>query len=374
MALQRLTLVINGVERAVVADPAQDTLADVIRRIGLTGTKIGCGTGQCGACSVLLDGKVVRSCVRKIGSVDEHSNIITIEGIGTPLNLHPIQQAWITYGGVQCGFCSPGFIVSVYGLLNENPSPTREEVRDWFTKHRNACRCTGWKPLVDATMEAAAVLRGEKMLADITYKVPADGNTFGTPVPRPAALAKVTGLCDYGRDVGEKMPPGTLHLAIVQPGVNHAKIKSIDFSEAEKMPGVVKVVTAKDVKGTNRIMFPVGHPRSKIDGFEHPIIADEKLFRYGDIVAVVAARTEREAREAAKAVKVELEPLPYYMTVPEALTPGAMEIHPGRPNEYLRMPLVKGEDTRDVLANSEYVVEGSFFSGSQPHLVIEPDT
>ena len=87
---------------------------------------------MCGACSVLLNGEVVRSCVRKMKSVPEHSEIITIEGIGAPFHLHPLQQAWITYGGVQCGFCTPGFIVSAYGLLLKNPSPTREDVREWF--------------------------------------------------------------------------------------------------------------------------------------------------------------------------------------------------------------------------------------------------
>src|SRR5690554_940051 len=109
MKLSRKVLTINGVERAVVYNPEKDSLAVVLRRMGLTGTKIGCGTGVCGACSVILDGKVIRSCTRRMKSVPEYSNILTIEGIGTPQNLHPLQQAWITYGGAQCGFCSPGF-------------------------------------------------------------------------------------------------------------------------------------------------------------------------------------------------------------------------------------------------------------------------
>ncbi len=373
MALRKIWLNINGVDRIIICNPETDTLATVIRRIGLTGTKIGCNTGQCGSCSVLLDGAVVRSCVKKIKDIPDYSKVVTIEGIGTPNNLHPLQQAWITYGGVQCGFCSPGFIVSAKGLLDKNLSPTREEVRDWFTKHRNACRCCGWKPLVDCVMEAAKVMRGEATMEDITYKTPADGRIYGTGVPRPAALSKVTGLCDYGDDIAMKMPPETLHLAIVQPKLNHANIKNIDFSEAEKMPGVVKVITAKDIKGTNRIMLPVSHPRSKADGFERPIIADEKVFRYGDVVAVVAATTQEQARAAAKKVELELEELPAYMSYLEAVAPGAAEIHKGTPNEYLRLPVFKGEDTRDVLANSEYVAEGSFYSVSQPHLVIEPD-
>jgi len=374
MALRKIWLNINGVDRMMVCNPEEDTLADVIRRLGLTGTKVGCGTGQCGSCNVILDGKLVRSCVRKIRTISDFSKILTIEGIGTPQNLHPLQQAWITYGGVQCGFCTPGFIVSAYALLQQNPDPTRQEVRHWFTVNRNACRCTGWKPIVDSVMAAAKVMRGEATMEDITFQTPADGRIYGTNVPRPAALSKVTGLCEYGDDLALKMPHGTLHLAVVQPGLNHARIKNIDFSEAENMPGVVKVVTAKDIKGTNRIMLPLTHPRSKADGFERPIIADEKVFRYGDVVAVVAATTQEEARAAAKKVKLDLEELPAYMTYPEAVSPGAMEIHEGIPNEFLRCPLVKGRDTRDVLSESEYVVEGSFYTTSAPHLVIEPET
>ena len=156
---------------------------------------------------------------------------------------------------MQCGFCSPGFIVSAKGLLDENPKPTREEVRDWFQKHHNVCRCTGYKPLVDAVMEAAKVLRGEATLEQTERQLQAgkDGRIWNTYYPRPSALAKVTGTCDYGADLGIKLPKDTLHIALVQPKVSHANILSIDTSEAEKMPGVQKVVTHKDVTGTNRI-------------------------------------------------------------------------------------------------------------------------
>jgi aldehyde oxidoreductase len=155
MKLKKMWLNINGVNRMFACDPEKDTLAEVLRRLGLTGVKVGCGTGVCGACSVILDGKVIRSCTRKIGSVKEYSKVITIEGIGTPNNLHPLQVAFMNNGAVQCGFCTPGFIVSAYALLKENNNPTREEVRDWFQKHRNVCRCTGYKQIVDAVMDAA---------------------------------------------------------------------------------------------------------------------------------------------------------------------------------------------------------------------------
>ena len=136
MGMNRIVLTINGAERSLICDMEKDTLADVLRNLGLTGTKVGCGKGQCGACNVILNGKLTRSCTLNIERVPEYSRVETIEGIGTANNLHPLQLAWIVYGGVQCGFCSPGFILSAKALLETNPSPTREEVRDWFQKEQ----------------------------------------------------------------------------------------------------------------------------------------------------------------------------------------------------------------------------------------------
>lgn len=373
MSIRKRNFNINGAIRLIIYDPEKDMLSTVLRRIGLTGTKVGCKAGQCGICSVLIDGKVVRSCMKKMDSITESMQILTIEGIGTPNQLHPLQQAFITYGGVQCGFCSPGFIVSSYALLQENNNPTREEVRDWFARHRNICRCTGYKPLVDCVMAAAKVMRGEATMEDITYQFPKDGSVYGTSVPRPAALAKVTGTCDFGDDIGMKMPE-VLHLAVVLSGVSNAKILSLDTSEAEKMPGVEKVITAKDVKGNNRIMMPLGNVRSQCDGFDRSIIASDRIYRYGDIVAVVAARTREEAWAAAKKVTMELERLPEYMNILDSCAEDAIQLHPEHPNIYLEQPLFKGEDTREVIKNSKYVAEGSFHSTRQPHLILEPDT
>ena len=304
--------------------------------------------------------------------VPEYSTVTTIEGIGTPQNLHPIQQAFITYGAVQCGFCSPGFIVSSYALLQKNPNPTREEIRDCFEKHRNICRCTGYKQIVDAVMAAAKVMRGEATMKDITYSK--DEPIYGSSRPKPAALAKVCGICDYGDDVKLKMPPDTAHLAVVLSEVPHANIISIDSSEAEKMPGVYRVLLGKNVKGTNIIANPSNHPRSRGEGFNYnKVIADKKINKRGDIVAVVAADTEEHARAAAKAVKQNLEILPAYMNLLDAVTPDAIEIFEGIPNFHGMQPMIKGEDTRDVIDASDFVVEGSFYSQHEPHLPIEPD-
>ncbi|MBN2038405.1 MAG: molybdopterin-dependent oxidoreductase [Spirochaetes bacterium] len=374
MNLTRLVLIINGVERAVVCNPEKDNLAEVLRRMGLTGTKIGCGTGVCGACSIVMDGKVVRSCTKKMKNVPEYSTITTIEGIGTPQNIHPIQQAWITYGGVQCGFCSPGFIISAYALLQQNLSPTREEVREWFGKHKNVCRCTGYKPIVDAVMEAARVMRGEATMDDITYDFEGEKDIYGSKHPRPSALAKVTGLTDYGDDLKLKMPEGTAHLAVVISEVPHANIISIDTKEAETMPGVYKIMTAKDVKGSNNLEGPPVVPRLKGQGVtDFPVIAGKKIKKRGDCVALVAADTQEHARAAAAKVKQNLEILPAYMSFPETVIPNAVQIHDTLPNFYMEQPVYKGRDTAEIFEEAEFTAEGSFHSQHEPHLPIEPD-
>ena len=378
----KMTLNINGADRTFICDPEKDTLASVLRRLGLTGTKVGCGTGVCGACSVILDGKVIRSCTRKISKVTEYSEIITIEGIGTVLHPHPLQDAWVHLGAVQCGFCVPGFIVSAYQLLLENPNPTREDVRDWFQKHRNVCRCTGYKHIIDAVMEAAAILRGEKTVKDITYDWTKDiGNFYGKPLIRPNAMAKACGVCDYGDDVELHMPAETLKVELVQPRqYSHALIKKIDYSEAEKMPGVVKVITWEDVKDANKLMT-YGFSARTVDLQQaHHILAEDKILYYGDVVAMVCADTREHAKAAAKAVKVELEPLPEYMSYLEAVTPDAEQIHDWMPdtyapNIYSQQPVLKGDDEHvpELIDNAAYSVEGSFFSSREPHMSIEGD-
>ncbi|MDR1068596.1 MAG: molybdopterin-dependent oxidoreductase, partial [Clostridiales Family XIII bacterium] len=375
MKLKKMTLVINGAERMFVVDPEKDTLATVLRRIGLTGVKVGCGTGVCGSCSVILDGKVIRSCTRKITAVKDYSEVTTIEGIGTPNHLHPIQVAFMECGAVQCGFCSPGFIVSTYQLLQENPDPTREEARDWFHKHRNICRCTGYKQIVDAVMAAAKVLRGECTIDDIKVKMPEDKNYYGQPLVRPAALGKVTGVTDYGDDMELKMPDGTLHAILVQPKLtHHAKILNINTEEAEKMPGVYKVVTHKDVKGSNRLNFFQFTPRTLASEQTHILLAEEKIFNYGDVIALVVADTKTHAREAASKVTMEYEQLPEMLNYLDAAKPDAVRVHDDHPNIWSCQPTVKGDDTKELIDSAPYVVEGSFYSTREPHLPIEGDT
>lgn len=384
MKLRKMWLNINGANRMLLCDPEKDSLADILRRIGLTGVKVGCGTGVCGSCSVILDGELIRSCVRKIKTVKEYSKVITIEGVGTPNHLHPLQVAWMNCGAVQCGFCTPGFIVSAYALLLKNNNPSREEVRDWFQQHRNVCRCTGYKQLVDAVMAAAKVVRGEATIEEITFQLPTDNEYYGKPLVRPTALAKVCGLADYGDDQELKMPAECLHAVMVQPRLaHHAKILNIDFSEAEKMPGVVKVITAKELKaagGSNIMAEGQFHERTTVMAPSRKVLCEDKIYRYGDAVALVVADTKDHARAAAAKVKVDLEKLPEYLSYLDAVMPDAMRIHEDTSNIFCEQPILKGvglenaSKVADMIENSTYSVEGSFYSTREPHLSVEGDT
>ena len=371
--MQRVTLNVNGLDRNVVVEGEQ-LLADVLRnQLLLTGCKATCMEGQCGACSVILNEKVVRACLVRMKRVAANSKIYTIEGIGQADDLHPLQVAWMAYGAAQCGICTPGFIMAAKALLDVNVNPTREEVRDFFHKNNNACRCTGYKPLVDAVMAAAKVMRGEMKKEDLLFEPVENGTILGSMYKRPSAVQKVTGTWDFGADIALHMPPDTLRLALVQAEVSHANIKGIDTSEAEKMPGVRKVVTWKDVKGKNAITGLITFPTNKGDGWDRPILCNEKVFQFGDAIAIVCADTEEQAKAAAKKVKVDLEVLPAYMSGPAAMAPDAIEIHPGVPNVYYEQGVVKGQDTKPIMEKAAHVVEDEFYCSRQPHLTIEPD-
>ena len=368
------TFIINGTPRTVLVGE-NETLASFLReRLLLTGCKIGCGEGHCGACNVIVDGKVARSCIMKLSKIRENAEITTIEGIGTISDMHPLQVAWMAHGCAQCGFCSPGFIMTAKVLLDNNNAPTREEVRDWFQKNRNLCRCTGYKPLVDAVMDAARVYRGEISKEDLVFK-PTGDSIIGTKYVRPSAAAKVMGTWDFGADDALKMPEGTLRLALVQAKVSHALIKNVDTSEALKMPGVERIITAEDIVaagGKNRINGLVMLPlNNKCDGWDRPVLCDEKIFQFGDAIAIVAADTEAHARAAADAVKVDIELLPAYMNAMDAIAEDAIEIHPGVPNAYYETNCIKGPDIDfDAAPN---VVEIESYCSRQPHLHLEPD-
>jgi aerobic carbon-monoxide dehydrogenase small subunit len=152
-----ITLTVNGTAHEVAIEPRQSLLQVLREELHLTGTKEGCSEGECGACTVMLNGKTADSCLI-FGVEAEGCDIVTIEGLAAEDALHPVQQAFVECGGAQCGFCTPGMILAATALLKSNPNPTEEEIR-WGISG-NLCRCTGYVKIVDAIKVAAATLRG----------------------------------------------------------------------------------------------------------------------------------------------------------------------------------------------------------------------
>ncbi|GMG82796.1 (2Fe-2S)-binding protein [Paralimibaculum aggregatum] len=158
MSQIHVTTKINGDETEFLCEP-EDTLLDVLRdRLGLTGAKEGCGTGDCGACSVTVDDRLVCSCLM-LGAEAEGREIATIEGMADGEVLHPLQRKFIEHAALQCGICTPGILVAAKSLLENNPDPSEEEARYWLAG--NLCRCTGYDKIIRAVMDAAAEMRGE---------------------------------------------------------------------------------------------------------------------------------------------------------------------------------------------------------------------
>jgi carbon-monoxide dehydrogenase small subunit len=158
MAKSHVTTRVNGDPVEFLCE-SSETMLDVLRNtMGLTGTKEGCGTGDCGACSVIVDGRLVCSCLM-LAVEAEGRSVTTIEGVGSPDRLHPVQQAFLQDAALQCGFCTPGFIVAAKALLDRNPDPTETEIRYWLAG--NLCRCTGYDKIVRAVQHAAAEMKGQ---------------------------------------------------------------------------------------------------------------------------------------------------------------------------------------------------------------------
>jgi aerobic carbon-monoxide dehydrogenase small subunit len=164
MSKHHVSTTING-EPVEFLCETQQTMLDVLRNeLNLTGSKEGCASGDCGACTVILDGKIVCSCLMLGVEADGHE-VTTIEGIAQGDHLHPVQQRFLEYAALQCGFCTPGFIVATKALLDHNPDPTETEIRYWLAG--NLCRCTGYDKIVRAVQAAAADVRGEKMVEKV---------------------------------------------------------------------------------------------------------------------------------------------------------------------------------------------------------------
>jgi aldehyde oxidoreductase len=354
--MNKVKLNVNGVEHEVITD-ADLCLLDFLREeLHLTGAKQSCDKkGQCGACTVIVEGKAVRSCLSKVAKLDG-AEIITVEGLGTPANPHLIQEAFVLSGAVQCGFCTPGMIMAAKALLDANPDPSTEDIKRAL--RHNLCRCTGYVKIIDAIKLAGQFLRGETTPEAV--RPDPDGPKIGVSHPRPSSMVKACGVAQFTADI---VVPGALELAAVRSPHKHALIRGIDTSAAEQMPGVVGVLTAKDVKGTNRLKYIIA---------DRPILCEDRVRQIGDPVAAVAALTREEAIAAAAAVKVDYELLPVLDTFEKAMAEGAVQIHEERPNLCFQQPLVKG-DAEQAFAEAAAVVEARFVTQTNHQAPLEPE-
>jgi len=341
-------LTVNGVARTVPPD-ARTSLLEYLRQdLGLTGAKNGCdGTGTCGACTVLVNGQTRRSCQLKLVEVDG-AEILTIEGLSEDGD-HPIQRAFIGSGAVQCGFCTPGMILATKALLDRHPRPTREEILRGLSG--NLCRCTGYAKIIEAVQRAAADTAGQAQLCTSV--------DIGSPLRRSDALAKVTGRAEYADD---HTSSGTLILRTVWASEPHALIRGIDTSKAREIDGVVAVLTAEDIPGTNR--YGLIHRNQ-------PVLCGEKVLFSGDPVALVIAETAEAASEAAAKVDVDLAPLQPVFDSGEALAADAPRLHP-EGNLLAEYRLQHGSpDT--VMAVASTNVAGHFETPAVEHAYLEPE-
>ncbi len=355
--MKKLNVTVNGRPVEVVADERQTVLLDVIREdLGLIGTKQSCDRkGQCGTCMVLVDGKAVLSCVTKVAGLGGAA-VTTIEGLGTPDHPNLVQQAFVLAGAVQCGFCIPGMVVTAEELLRANPDPTRDEVKRAL--RRNLCRCTGYVKIIDAVQLAGRFLRGEVTPAELTP--PADAPAIGTSFPRPSAMAKATGTAMFGADI---RMPGALEIAVVRSPHAHAWIRGIDTTLAEAMPGVAGVMTAADIKGTNRLKYQVA---------DRPILCDTKIRTLGDAIAIVAAETKAQAMAAAEAVSVDYEPMAVLDSPARALAKDAPRVHEDTPNLCYSQPIIKG-DAAAAFASAAAEVTARFTTQLVHQAPMEPE-
>ncbi len=354
--MKKISLKVNGRLRQILAHRDM-VLIDLLRDVyNLTGAKQSCDRkGQCGACTVIVNGKAALSCLLKVVDL-EGSDIITVEGLGTPDNPHLIQEAFVLAGAIQCGYCTPGMIMAAKALLDVNPDPGTEDIKKAL--RRNLCRCTGYIRIIEAVKLAGRFLRGE--IAPDEIRPRPDDPKMGVSHPRPSAMIKACGVAEFGADI---RLPGAIEVAAVRSPHQHALIRNIDTSEAETMPGVVGVMTAKDIKGTNVLKHAVA---------DRPLICSDKVYQTGDAVAVVAAKTRDQALAAVKAVKVDYEPLPVLMSPREAMAEGAIRVHEDRPNVCFTWPLVKG-DADKALAASAAVVESKFKTQITHQAPLEPE-
>ncbi|MDP2645081.1 MAG: molybdopterin-dependent oxidoreductase [Desulfobacterales bacterium] len=321
--------------------------------LNLTGTKNGCSEGQCGACMVLVDGRPARSCLTKMGTL-AGKKVQTIEGVASDGAPHPFQKALVDRGAIQCGFCIPGMVISGVALLESNADPSDDQIKEAL--HLNLCRCGGYLKIIEAVREAARVLAGSKQPAPEPVYT---GRLVGVSLPDMEAYEKVRGELTYADDI---VMQGMLYGKVLWAQYPHAKILSVDTSQAEPMPGVACVLTAKDVPGRNS--FGVFVPN-------HVVLCGEKVRYLGDAVAVVFAESVPQAEAAVAAIQVGYEQLEVVDSPQRALEEDSPKLHPQ--GNICRYVLRHVGDLEKGFSQADAVVEGHFTTPFVEHAYIEPE-
>jgi len=352
-----ITFTVNGRIARQRIDPGQ-RLLDVLRDdLALTGTKEGCGAGECGTCSVFVDGRLMKSCLLPAAKADG-ATIETVEGLAAIGDLTPVQKAFHKTGASQCGYCIPGMVMAATSTLRENPQAGIEEIKERMGG--NICRCTGYTKIFEAVEIARDVIAG-RLPASVMEEDGAGTSYLGNNVRRLDAPSKVSGRLKYA---GDMVMQGMLHMQVLRSPHAHARIVSIDTSAAEALPGVACVITADDVPG--------------IDGFgvfvhDQPVMARGKVRHVGEAVAAVAADDVRTARAATKLIKVEYEELPGLFDPAEAMQPGAPVMHDYAPDNLVKHIPVRKGDIEKGFAAADLIIEEDFSTQQVEHAYLEPE-
>lgn len=341
---------INGTE---VQTEKNEKMLFFLRNMGLTSVKNGCSEGACGTCMVLVDGKTTKACILTTEKA-EGKHIITVEGL-TEREKKVYGYAFAHAGAVQCGFCTPGMVISAKGLLDKVADPTREQVKDAIKN--NICRCTGYQKIEDAILTAGKIFRENLPVPeDTTF------NVTGEEMPRVDAIDKTLGTAKY---VDDLTFPNMLYGSAVRSAYPRAKVLSIDVSKAKEVEGVVSILTANDLKGNQKI----GHLKKDYD----VLIPVGKITHFlGDAIVLISAKTKEALEQAKQLVNIEYEELPAVFSPVEASAKNAPLVHASG-NLLAHERLVRG-NAEEKIKNSKYVVTKHYSVPPTEHAFLEPET
>ena len=345
-----LALTLNG-EAVSLAVPPARRLSEALRAAGALGVKSGCDAGDCGACTVLLDGAPVCACLTTLAQA-EGREVRTVEGLGGP-DADALQRSFLRHGAAQCGICTPGMLMTATALLAETPRPTRGEAEQALGGV--LCRCTGYAKIIDAVCEAWRETPGAAPL-------PApEGAPVGARIERLDGVAKVTGAEVFGADA---IPPGALSIHVIRSPHHHAAFAFGDLAAWARANGVEAVLTSRDVEGTNR--FGVIPPFA-----DQPALAPSPARFRGEAVALVVAEAETLAALDLAAFPVEWTPLPAALD-PESAR-AAPPLHPDRPGNLMTAGFVAQGDAETGLAAAAATATTTIETAHVEHAYIEPE-